>query len=495
MNSKKVTFGLLIFYIIALVWIVLFKFQFSLGQLDHFRSVNLIPFAGSDIVYNSECASWGEANQKTDIISDSSFQSTDGSVSFHFITNSVKLPESMPIVEVVPYYLNEEDVRAVANALFDENDAYYEARINSNRIYSRSELLEQINRWSQYTQEQSVISLYGENRGNITEKVKRAIERNTILCESAPEEDVRLPARWTFQKDSFYYLTDEERSTHDFSVDNDAIMLEVTHKDLPYLLSVAKRNRTDYKISNVSAYLNEGSAPRQLDSRIFHAQLCRTNEPDAQQIELIKTKAQSILDSINLGQWKIDHYFVEEQHYGECSEYIIHIDAVPVFSGVSACRRPQIDNLKSKEVYSSNYYITDVHFEFSANGDMLYFNLCSPVEAKKVVESNAPILNYDTLLAKARNMLELSDIHNYDSFGISDGQENIACAVEISDVSYGLNRINIPNSDESYLYVPSVVFSGTISIYEKNGNNVYFIEKNVHLLALNATDGSVIRYA
>ena len=385
MKSKKVTFGLLIFYIMALVWIVLFKFQFSLGQLDHFRGVNLIPFAGSDIVYNSECASWGEANQKTDIISDSSFQSTDGSVSFHFITNSVKLPESMPIVEVVPYYLNEEDVRAVANALFDENDAYYEARINSNRIYSRSELLEQINRWSQYTQEQSVISLYGENRGNITEKVKRAIERNTILCESAPEEDVRLPARWTFQKDSFYYLTDEERSTHDFSVDNDAIMLEVTHKDLPYLLSVAKRNRTDYKISNVSAYLNEGSAPRQLDSRIFHAQLCRTNEPDAQQIELIKTKAQSILDSINLGQWKIDHYFVEEQHYGECSEYIIHIDAVPVFSGVSACRRPQIDSLKSKEVYSSNYYITDVHFEFSANGDMLYFNLCSPVEAKKVV--------------------------------------------------------------------------------------------------------------
>lgn len=112
-----------------------------------------------------------------------------------------------------------------------------------------------------------------------------------------------------------------------------------------------------------------------------------------------------------------------------------------------------------------------------------------------MVEKNAPILDFDTLIAKARNMLELSDIHNYDSFGISDGQENIACAVEISDVSYGLNRINISNSDESYLYVPSVVFSGTISIYEKNGNKVYFIEENVHLLALNATDGSVIRYA
>lgn len=50
MKSKKVTLGLLIFYMMALVWIVLFKFQFSLGQLDHFRSVNLIPFTGSVIV-------------------------------------------------------------------------------------------------------------------------------------------------------------------------------------------------------------------------------------------------------------------------------------------------------------------------------------------------------------------------------------------------------------------------------------------------------------
>lgn len=49
MQSKKVTTGLLIFYLIALTWIILFKFQLSFEQLDHFRSVNLIPFAGSVI--------------------------------------------------------------------------------------------------------------------------------------------------------------------------------------------------------------------------------------------------------------------------------------------------------------------------------------------------------------------------------------------------------------------------------------------------------------
>ena len=40
----------MIFYILALVWIILFKFQFSFEQLDHLRSINLIPFAGSVIV-------------------------------------------------------------------------------------------------------------------------------------------------------------------------------------------------------------------------------------------------------------------------------------------------------------------------------------------------------------------------------------------------------------------------------------------------------------
>lgn len=50
MKSKKVTLGILIFYIMALVWIILFKFQFSFEQLDYLRSINLIPFAGSVIV-------------------------------------------------------------------------------------------------------------------------------------------------------------------------------------------------------------------------------------------------------------------------------------------------------------------------------------------------------------------------------------------------------------------------------------------------------------
>ena len=50
MKSKKMTVDLLIFYLIALVWIILFKLQFSTADLPHIRNINLVPFAESVIV-------------------------------------------------------------------------------------------------------------------------------------------------------------------------------------------------------------------------------------------------------------------------------------------------------------------------------------------------------------------------------------------------------------------------------------------------------------
>lgn len=50
MKSKKCTLGLLIFYLIALSWIIIFKLQFSIADLPHLRNINLMPFGESVIV-------------------------------------------------------------------------------------------------------------------------------------------------------------------------------------------------------------------------------------------------------------------------------------------------------------------------------------------------------------------------------------------------------------------------------------------------------------
>ncbi|MGE7883798.1 VanZ family protein [Bacillus sp. NPDC094077] len=47
--QNKITAGLLVVYLFALTWIILFKMQFSFQDLPDFRRINLIPFAGSVI--------------------------------------------------------------------------------------------------------------------------------------------------------------------------------------------------------------------------------------------------------------------------------------------------------------------------------------------------------------------------------------------------------------------------------------------------------------
>lgn len=44
-KSLKATISILfVLYLVVLIWIILFKLQFSIGSLDHIRSVNFIPF-------------------------------------------------------------------------------------------------------------------------------------------------------------------------------------------------------------------------------------------------------------------------------------------------------------------------------------------------------------------------------------------------------------------------------------------------------------------
>lgn len=51
-NQVKLPFGLFIVYMFFLIWIILFKMQFSYNSLPHLRGLNLIPFAGSVIKNN-----------------------------------------------------------------------------------------------------------------------------------------------------------------------------------------------------------------------------------------------------------------------------------------------------------------------------------------------------------------------------------------------------------------------------------------------------------
>ena len=220
---------------------------------------------------------------------------------------------------------------------------------------------------------------------------------------------------------------------------------------------------------------------------------------------MVTAKAERILDDMDLGQWQIDTAYIHTTYYGDTPEYIIIVSAVPVFNGTSAVRVPQIGNLKSMSVYASNYYMTDANFQFSVNGDLLDFSMFSPINIKEILNENVATKCIDELLELAKNHLMLSDYHEY---GMStdyldlmqeDAGEEFVCQVDICQMDYGMLRVKVPSTDESYYYVPGIILSGTIDYIGKHTGNVYaasgetiWNDRIVPLIALNAVDGSVI---
>ena len=428
-----------------------------------------------------------------ELVYEEHFTSTDGSIEYFFRIDTTISAGDMPVVQVSPHYLTEDDAERVAHALFG-NVEYYEADPMFDPIYSKNEIQEKLARWSSYTTQDAIVQLYGEERNDTAEIVKRFIEKYTKLYETAPEGNPHSVCQWEFKKESFYYEAESEVSTMDTSNENDNIQATVTIDGIHYLYKVSRRDNDDYKLNNVSLFLYDGLGPDLIDENIFRAQLCRTHEPTDQSLSIAKDKAENILTEIELGEWMVDQCYVETIYYGDTPEYIINVTAVPVFSDVPVVRQNQITNLKSEESYASNYYLTDASFQFSANGDLVSFNLTSPVDVMDIINSNVAVMSTDELIDIAEANLVLRDYYEYDELGlIGISDEKLKCEVTICDIEYSLARVKVPNTDESYYYVPALAIYGVVEYSGKDCGEVFYVsEEPIILLTINAVDGTVI---
>ena len=132
-----------------------------------------------------------------------SFSSTDKSVDFEIDVNKEILTSDMPVIEVVPHYLSSADANRVAVALFGETD-FYEAEPMLSSNFTKAEIQDKINRWSQYTNETSIYELYGDvgDAADTVSVVKSFIVDYTELYESASDENLHKKCQWQFKKES-----------------------------------------------------------------------------------------------------------------------------------------------------------------------------------------------------------------------------------------------------------------------------------------------------
>lgn len=422
------------------------------------------------------------------------FFSTDGTVEFRMEIDDEIRNGGMPVVEVIPHYLSEEDVKRVAEVLF-ESAEYYEAQPALDEIYTQDEILEKITRWSQYTSVPALRELYGDknNLQDTVDLIKRFIDSYTKMYEVAPTDGIKEPCRWEYIKDSYYQYAEEKIDPKDIENDNDTIAATIRVGDVQYYFNASTRDRADFKLNYINMFLYGGTSPDAIDTKIFRALLCRTDEPTEEQLDAIKAKAEDMLIQMELGEWLVDECYVEVTYYGDTPEYIICVNAVPVINGVPAIRLPQLSNLKSEEAYASNYYLTDVNMEFSAHGELVSFKMYSPIDIKNVVNSNALVMSVDELIDIAKNNLMLSDYYDYGFGSFADmTSEEVGCTISITNLAYNLARVKVPDTDTSYYYVPGIMLKGDVVYYGKESGIVYLARKDVILVSLNGIDGSVV---
>lgn len=427
------------------------------------------------------------------------FVSTDGSVTFQIeVRNTISTP-NMPVVEVTPHTITEEEARNAAFALCGSSTTFYEAEPTLNERYSKSEILAQINRWAPYTSAEGMQQLFprGDERSweSNAQTLRETIAYMTseYLGENSPDY-TRPLCQWTFHKSSYYLYGAEAAATIDTSRDNDEISTWASMGDGEdgryHIVTISRRNLDDYKLNNIY-YSATTSGPLLVDYALYRAEKLRTDRPTETQIEEAIQKAQAIMDQIGLGSWKVVFSDIETASMGDVTEYLINVTAVPVFQGVAAIQRPQLDNLKSDTVYASNYYLTEATFAFSYDCTLMDFILYSPVDVKQVLNENVKTLTPEELITRAKEHLSLSDAYEYGA-PLENIVTEYTCTVKISQVEYGLTRTKAPNTDESYYYVPASVFRGSVEYCIKDTGEVFYFQEDVPLLMLNAVDGSVI---
>lgn len=423
-----------------------------------------------------------------------SFESTDGSVRFELNIQTDTAISSLPTVKVQPHYLTKQDAQQTAHALFGDA-AFYEREPYESATFSKTEIQDRLQRWSGYIGNDALYNLYGtEDIDFVKELVQKYIREYTLKLETASNENTHIPCKWEYKEDCLYTFAPDNITPEELASANSAILANCTVNGIRYCFDAVTRNKSDYKLNIISAYIDGSNSPFGIDEAIARATLCRTGKPEQSQVNAISQKAENILGEIGIGQWIIDSCTLQEDTIGNKTEYSIRVNALPVLAGARAVDCSPFFKLKGEDVYASNYYLTSAQFTFAPDGTLLSFELTSPIDIIEIGEQTEVASSTDEMIARGINQLSLTD---YYAFYTGDTKKfdniSVLCNVGITGGYYGLVRTKIANQDDQYQYIPSFVLTGTYDFSNPDTGDLYMSkDEEGILLALNAADGTVL---
>lgn len=423
------------------------------------------------------------------------FTSTDGTVEYSINLQQQITSDPLPIVEVVPHFFTGEEVKNICEVLL--GDAEWREQVHEDDPqYSKEEIQKKLKWMTEIANEDAMRSLHQEDEGyegydfaDELDTLKRYMQYYTVQLETAPDEHPRPLCDWTFKDEGLYVSP---------SYGNTVIHATTYIEDTVYHVYCVHRDKSDYKLSAIS--IGIGSNRDYLDKEYIYSQLLRTEKPTQEQIDELAEKAQSLLDQMGVGQWKVSHTEVIEETDGGGTEYRVYVYAVPILNGTAAIFKQPTENLMSEDANASNYHTASALFSFSANGDLIDFDMQSPVDITTVVNEGAATLSMEELMTKAKDHLSLGGIEETrEYYFLSMYHETpVTCKVELDKVEFGLVRVKVANKDFTYYYTPAIAVYGKTKYYDKGTDNLVdnaFVsdpDESACLFWINAIDGSII---
>lgn len=427
------------------------------------------------------------------------FTSTDGSVSYIVDIGQGIVTDPKPVIEVFPHPLTSEDIQRVAKVLLG-NVSFYERRPSQDPVYSKSQYQQMIGRFAPYVNQDALEELMGAD--TYREYIQAYIELWTEKLETAEEKDPRVPCDWLLKKERHYNNTEAATAGRLVEDDSDVLLANAEKNGIEYIFSAITKNDGSYRVNRINLNLTEGLGLYPVDMAIYRAKLCRTGKPTQRQVDETTAVATQMLEEMQLGQWYIYETSVESTEVGNVVEYTINVTAAPVFNGDPVLLGQNLGDYK--DAYNASYPTTYAEFKFSANGDLIYFNLDSPLDIADLVNERVATKPTDELLELCKDNLSYRDAGG---FGLSldtvkalesSNGENILCQVTISEAEYGLGRMMVANSDDHYYYIPVLVLKGFAEYIGEQSGRTYFYsdydlnQKTSALIWINAVDGSLI---
>lgn len=459
-----------------------------------------------------------------------SFTSTDGKITYN-INAQVDVPTvNMPILQVRPMVINGPKARQIVQALFGDAPIYEKTNEKSKSEWE--DLIISISNW---TSDEAIRQAHGDNlsqdeiesirasRQSILDSYKAAYEeaREVVPKEECQFRFYREFTRYSFDGAGAY--ADEPSYYEDIPYGQGYELQAVAELDgLRYHIWFHNRDADDFRNHSASVFIEETDGPDVMNEYKRSIGLLSETPPTAEQISEAERKTREMLSAMGIGDWQVKG---KEQHndFTESEDahkdYFISVQCLPVYEGVVVTRQQGLSNIKSTNVYASNYYYEELNFQFSNDGRLLSFHYTGPLELVQVVNANVPVMSMAEIQQRVHEQLILSDLDSLWEYNRPGVIENIfggapmsaeelatqkafftavSAEYNITSVEIGLARTRIKDNKTDFYLVPAVTLRGQSTILNAQGDNLGVIATGVMpgqdttILGLNLVDGTVL---